>query len=497
MNNQKVAPSTLVLFGGTGDLARRKLLPALYRLQALNMLPGCFHIVGFATRKLSHDQYRDYVADAVREFSGSLDEAVLEKLTRSVSFVSSAFDDSEGYTKLAQILGEIDQGCGGVTDKLFYLAVAPRFFITIIEKLSESGLSCSRNEGEKPPKVVIEKPFGRDLESARRLNKKILSCFHEDQVYRIDHYLGKETVQNILFFRFANSIYEPIWNRKYIDHVQITVSESLGVEKRGRYYDKAGALRDMVPNHMFQLLALVAMEPPADMEPQAIKRKKIDLFRSLRHYQDVHEIVVRGQYGVGIRCGEGLPAYREEENVAPDSVTETYVALKLHIDNWRWAGVPFYLRTGKMLKKRLTEIAIRFREVPLSLFRNVLSGTPEANELVLKIQPDEGISFNFNVKLPGSTNHYEPVKMDFSYKKSFKTELPEAYERLILDCILGDSTLFPHGDGIEAAWGFLDDIFKSWDLQLDPHIPIYEPGCWGPREADIMIAKDGRVWRNP
>lgn len=498
-NNKKPSPCTLVIFGATGDLARRKLLPALYRLQSLDMLPECFNIVGFATRKLTDSEYREYAADAINEFSayGPVDKKILEKLIENTWFVSSSFDDPGGYTQLSAKFAHISEKRCRKSDTLFYMATPPSFFEGIVEQLHKAGMTRKGVEGDALPKVVIEKPFGRDLESAIKLNEFILSHFDEEQVYRIDHYLGKETVQNILFFRFANGIYEPIWNRRYIDHVQLTVSESVGIGNRGKYFEEAGILRDMVQNHILQLLALFAMEPPINMDADVVRNKKTELLQSLRPIEP-HEVlryVVKGQYGSTVIDSKEIPAYTQEANVLPKSITETFVSMKVMIDNWRWSGVPFYLRTGKRLNKRLTEIAIFFKEVPHCLFSRTITGCPDSNVLVLKIQPDEGISFQFNVKRPGSSSYIETVNMDFSYKESFQAELPEAYERLIYDCMMGDSTLFPHRRAIEASWEFITRILKGWEsIATVPF--LYSPGTWGPKEADELIARDGRRWRN-
>jgi glucose-6-phosphate 1-dehydrogenase len=500
MSDARPGPTTMIIFGATGDLTRRKLLPALYRLQSLNMLPECLNIVGLSTRGLNDAGFRAFASEAVEEFSAfrPVDPSTLKKLTDRVFFVSSDFENPEGYKKIKGKLSEIDTRCKTRCEKLFYLATQPSFFLKIINMLDSSGLT-KWEEKEPPPKIIIEKPFGRDLTTARELNDLTYKYFNEEQIYRIDHYLGKETVQNILFFRFANGIYEPIWNRKYVDHVQITVAENIGIEGRGKYFEEAGILRDIVQNHILQLLALVAMEPPINMDSEFIRAKKIELFRSLRPIEP-HEALkytVRGQYGSGRTDGEPAPAYREEKDVSPRSATETYVALKVMVDNWRWSGVPFYIRTGKRLEKRLTEIAIAFKEVPICLFTTCLAPTLDTNVLVLKIQPDEGINFRLNVKRPGSADHMETVNMDFSYKESFNVELPEAYERLLLDAMVGDATLFPHREGIEETWAFITKILEGWKEGPRPDFPNYSPGGWGPKEADDFIKRDGRRWREP
>ncbi|MFQ5480364.1 MAG: glucose-6-phosphate dehydrogenase [Thermodesulfobacteriota bacterium] len=494
------APTTMVIFGATGDLTRRKLFPALYRLKVLGLMPDRFNIVGFSTRDLSHDEFRNFAMKAVREHSPKRPvEAELESLFQNTRFVSSSFNEKAGYKKLTKVLEDLDKGGGTPqASRIFYLATPPSFFEIIIENLFEAGLSKNGGTAVDLPKVIVEKPFGRDLASAEKLNRKITGYFDEEQIYRIDHYLGKETVQNILFFRFANGIYEPIWNRRYIDHVQITAAETNGVGKRGKYFEESGTLRDMVQNHLMQLLSLVAMEAPASMSPGKIRREKIELVQALRPITggEVASHTVRGQYGPGISRAVMVPGYKEEEGISKDSTTETFVALKVFIDNWRWADVPFYLRTGKRLKKNVTEIAIHFKRVPICLFTQSLTGCPENNTLILKIQPDEGIAFQFNVKRPGTSRHMEQVTMDFSYGETFKAELPLAYERLILDCMLSDATLFPHKAGIEASWAFISDILEAWKGEDAPPLTSYEAGSWGPDAAEELMTKERRFWRN-
>ncbi len=499
MSERTPNPTTMVIFGATGDLNRRKLLPALYRLQTLGLMPERFNIVGFSTRKLTHDKFRDFCIEAINEFSPRVPlQTELDRLLRNIRFVSSSFDDPEGYGKLTEVLGELDTDSPSPASRIFYMATPPSFFEVIIERLDAVGLAQGDGRALDRPKVIIEKPFGRDLESAHKLNGRIAGYFDEEQVYRIDHYLGKETVQNILFFRFANGIYEPIWNRRFIDHVQITAAETGGVGKRGKYFEESGTMRDMVQNHLMQLLTLVAMEPPASMSSGKIRREKIELLQALRPItgEDIQSHAVRGQYGPGTSGGLEVKGYRGEEGIPEGSTTETYVALKVFVDNWRWADVPFYLRTGKRMKKDVTEIAVHFKHVPICLFQDSLDGCPANNTLILKIQPDEGIAFQFNVKRPGSSRHMEQVTMDFSYRESFQAELPLAYERLILDCMLSDSTLFPHKAGIEASWAFITDILKAWETGDASELSIYEAGSWGPESADELLTRSRRFWRN-
>ncbi len=495
----KPAPTTMVIFGATGDLTRRKLLPALYRLKVLGLMPERFNMVGLATRGLSHEQFRDFAIDAVKEFSpGEPVKDELESLFANTRFVSSSFEDKSGYEALGKVLDDLDSGFDMPASRIFYLATPPSFFKIIVENLYGAGQAKGDGRAVNVPKVIIEKPFGRDLKSAEKLNEIISQYFDEDQIYRIDHYLGKETVQNILFFRFANGIYEPIWNRRFIDHVQITAAETGGVGKRGKYFEESGTLRDMVQNHLMQLLSLVAMEPPASMSSGKIRREKIELVQALRPFSDesISTDVVRGQYVAGSFGGDAVPGYKDEEGIAEDSTTETFVAMKVFIDNWRWADVPFYLRTGKRMKENVTEIAVHFKRVPICLFTQSLTGCPENNTLILKIQPDEGIAFQFNVKRPGSSRHMEQVTMDFSYSETFKAELPLAYERLILDCMLSDATLFPHKAGIEASWAFIEKIQKAWQSGDAPAVASYEAGSWGPDTADELMTRERHFWRN-
>ena len=494
---QAPEPCALVIFGATGDLTHRKLVPALYNLAHEGQLPQSFAIVGFARRPKTHDQFRAELRDAVAQFSRfqPINPAVWDALAQAIFYHQSEFADAKGYKTLDEFLRKLDTERGTAGNRLFYLATSPTEFIGIIEQLGVNGLARMDRAHGSPPRIIVEKPFGRSLPTAQELNHKLANVFRERQVFRIDHYLGKETVQNIVALRFGNEIFEPIWNQKYIDHVQITVAESLGVEDRGGYYDKSGALRDMVQNHLMQLLTLVAMEPPTVLEGETIHDEKVKVLRALRPIAPDHaqQFTVRGQYARGSMAGKPVPGYREEKNVAPDSRTETFVALKLFIDNWRWAGVPFYLRHGKRLPKGVAEIAIQFKAPPAVLFAAESPVPLQPNVLVLRIQPDEGIAIRMNAKVPGNTVNLQPVKMDFRYGGSFGARSPEAYERLLHDVILGDSTLFTRRDEVERSWQIIDAIIDGWNASPAPF--PYESGTWGPAEADEFIQRDGREWR--
>ena len=486
-------PATLVLFGGSGDLAGRKLLPALYNLALQRLLPASFAVVGSARRPTTDEAFRRELHDAVAEFSRTkpLNEEVWGSFAPNIRFVATP--DDAGYDALGRVLDEVDAHVGTNGNRLFYLATPPAAYAPIVRAIGKHRL-----RGAGSSRVVIEKPFGRDLASARELTDIVHEVFREDEVFRIDHYLGKETVQNILVMRFANGIFEPIWNRQYVDHVQITVAESLGIEERAEYYDHAGAMRDIVQNHLLQLLALVAMEPPAAFDDRAVRDEKVKVLRALRPIAQ-HEMAsrtVRGQYGRGFIEGKDVGSYREEHGVADDSTTETFVALRCYVDNWRWEGIPFYVRTGKRLPKRTTEIAVRFRVAPHRIFNEESSEGLDANELVLRIQPDEGISLTFGAKVPVQGLRIRTVNMDFVYGASFMLDAPDAYETLILDALRGDATLFTRRDEVEQQWTFVDPILAAWKEGV-PEVSLYPAGTWGPQEAERLIGMDERQWRRP
>jgi glucose-6-phosphate 1-dehydrogenase len=486
-------PCSIVIFGATGDLTRRKLVPALYNLAADGSLPPSINVIGFARREKTDEGFRQELEEAARKFSRQkIDDALWRSFAANICYHRSPFDEAEGYASLARRLDELDAARGSKGRRLFYLAAGPDQFATILQHLRESGLNRAEDGGWS--RIIVEKPFGTDLPSARALNDMVSGAFAERDTYRIDHYLGKETAQNIMVLRFANAIFEGMWNARHIDHVQITASEPLGVEGRGGYYDKSGAMRDMVQNHLLQLLCLTAMEPPTDLSADAIRDEKVKVLRSLRPLAgpDVAKYVIRAQYGAGSINGKRVPAYRDEENIPPESVTETFVAMQLSIDNWRWAGVPFFIRTGKRLPKPATEIAVHFKGVPPVLFRSNTEAI-EDNVLVIRIQPDEGISLRMSAKKPGSSVRIEPVKMDFHYGTSFGKASPEAYERLLLDAMAGDATLFARRDEVEEAWRFIDAIRETW--QGEEGLTFYSAGSWGPSEADALLSRHGVVWR--
>jgi glucose-6-phosphate 1-dehydrogenase len=493
---QPGAPCVMVILGASGDLTKRKLIPALYNLAKSNLLPGEFAVVGFARNDLSTEDFREKMTQEVKKFATSqLDLDVWTNLVNRFYYLTGDFQNSDSYKSLQDLLLQTDKQHGTKGNYFFYLATAPDFFSKIVEQIGATGLA--KEENGQWRRVIIEKPFGSDLDSARALNQEISKVLDESQIYRIDHYLGKETVQNILVFRFANGIFEPIWNRRYIDHVQITVAEELGVEQRGGYYDQAGALRDMVPNHIFQLISLTGMEPPISFEADAVRDEQVKILHAIQPIssEEVLRSTVRGQYGEGTIGEKRVPGYRSEPNVSPDSRTETFVAMKLYIDNWRWAGVPFYLRTGKRLPRRVTEVAIRFKRAPFMLFRKTPIENLRPNELVLHIQPDEGISLSFGAKVPGPTLRLGTVDMDFQYERYFGSTPSTGYERLLYDCMLGDATLFQRADMVEAGWSVVTPVLDVWKALPPRNFPNYSAGSWGPHESDELMVKDGREWR--
>jgi len=494
-----VDPCILVIFGATGDLTARKLIPALYNLTREGQLPSQFVCVGFARRPKSHEEFRAEARDAITKYSRikPIDETLWNAFKEQIFYHCSEFHDTQGYQKLDGFLKDLDNRFGTKGNRVYYLSTQPSFFPLVCENLHKNNLIYDEEKTkDKWSRVIIEKPFGHDLDSALALQKELLQFLKENQIYRIDHYLGKETVQNILIFRFANSLFESVWNNRYIDHVQITVAEEQGIGTRGAFWEEAGLLRDIIQNHMMQLLSLVAMEPPVNLSPSAIHDEKVKVLQGIRPFtqSDFTESVVRGQYGKGFVNGEEVAAYRNEKNVSPTSSVETYAAIKLFIDNWRWAGVPFYLRSGKRLPKRATEIAITFKDPPGVLFQSP-GKKNESNVLAIRIQPDEGTSLKINCKVPGPSSPIQPVKMDFRYGSYFGMAPPEAYERLICDCILGDSTLFARQDEVFDSWRLLTPLLTYWAETKPSDFPNYQSGSWGPKEADLMMAKDKRKWR--
>ncbi|HZR41464.1 MAG TPA: glucose-6-phosphate dehydrogenase [Ktedonobacteraceae bacterium] len=500
-------PCNIVIFGATGDLARRKLLPTLAHLIHDHPLPENFCIVAFARRPLNDEKWRAMVLEAINEFmpeDDKLDSAAQQAFAQRLFYCQSSFDDSAGYARLADLLNKLDQEKGTQGHRLFYMATPPGTDELVIQNLGKSGLSRPSSDnhenGHAPwARIIIEKPFGHDLASAQRLNRVLARAFHEDQIYRIDHYMGKETVQNIIAFRFANGIFEPLWSQRYIDHVQIVVAESLGIEGRAEYYETAGAIRDIVQNHIMQVLCLTAMEPPVAFDANAIRDEKVKVLRAIPLFkpEEVAAQTVRGQYTAGTIDGKPVVGYKDEEGVNPRSTTETYVALKLFVENWRWEDVPFYIRTGKRLPKRSTEVTIQFKRVPHQLYKPTETKGLIPNRLTIRIQPDEGISLKIGAKIPGAANQLSSVDMGFSYTGAFGIELPDAYERLIADCILGDSTLFIRRDEIEASWRIIDSITSAWQKMPPNTVYPYAAGTWGPAEADALIENDGRHWDNP
>jgi len=493
-------PATMVIFGGSGDLSRRKLVPALFELHLEGQLPPASAIVGYARTGESDETYRAEMKAAVAEFARTkpMDETAWSTFASRLFFFRGDLKIPKSFSDLKARLDTIEKERGLPGNRLFYLAIPPSAIGAVVKNLGQADLVYGVDAGPWS-RVIVEKPFGRDLETARALNEELAQVFRERQIFRIDHYLGKETTQNILVLRLGNGIFEPMWNRRYVDHVQITVAESIGVENRGKFYEEAGVLRDIIQNHVLQLLCLVAMEPPVAFDPNAVRDEKVKVLRSIRP-QSAEEILrdtARGQYGAGAVDGQAVVGYRQEKDVNPMSLRETYAAWKVQIENWRWAGVPFYLRAGKRLTKRVTEIAIQFKTPPIALFRTVGVLRQEPNTLVLRIQPDEGIALKFGAKVPGPVTKVDPVTMDFRYSEFFGASQPEAYERLLMDSFHGDSTLFARRDEVEAAWEHVTPVLDVWRDNPPLDHPNYEAGTWGPDASVALLARDGRRWRRP
>lgn len=491
MAGKAAGPCVFVLFGAAGDLTKRKLLPALFNLVRAKLLPDDFAIMGVSVDDLSLDTFRDQVS----AFLPLGDADCRRWLRERLLYERGDFSDANLFSRLRERLAQVDITCRTLGNYLFYLATAPKFFAPIVQQLGAAGLTLQEDGHWR--RVVIEKPFGQDLESAKALNRSISAVLQENQIYRIDHYLGKETVQNIMVFRFDNAIFEPIWNRRYVDHVQITNAETVGVERRGAYFDTAGTLRDMVPNHVMQLLSLTTMEPPVSFQADAVRNEQAKVLHCIQplNSEEVLMRSVRGQYGEGLLEGQRVPAYRSEPGVAVESRTETFVALRLNIDNWRWAGVPFYIRTGKRLAKRHTEIAIQFKRTPFELFRNAPFHKPHTNTLVIQIQPAEGIALSFGAKIPGPLLRVGSVNMDFEYSQYFGADAYTGYEVLLYDCMIGDATLFQRSDMVEAGWSVVDPVLDVWKALPPRKFPNYASGSWGPAESEQLMAEDGRQWR--
>src|SRR5579864_8137917 len=492
-------PCQLVIFGASGDLTKRKLLPAIYNLAQASLLPPSFAMIGFARAQMTDEQFRALLREAVAASSEVRvrDESALASLAERCYYVSGDFHDAAAFQALKNEVDTLEKRYGTGGSRIFYTATPASLYGSITEQLHNCGLTKAGGGPQSFVRIIVEKPFGHDLATAKQLNAELLAYLSEDQIYRIDHYLGKETVQNILVLRFANTIFEPIWNRRYVDSVQITVAESLGIEGRGSFYEETGVVRDVIQNHALQLLSLVGMEPPNTFDARDFRDEKIRVVEAIHPipYDQVDTLTVRGQYGPGFVAGERATGYREEPNVARDSITPTYAAFKLTVDNWRWAGVPFYVRSGKRMPKRVTEIAIQFREVPHLPFRKSQVEMPEGNVLALNIQPDEGITLKFGAKVPGPIMRIRSVAMDFSYGATFGAEDASPYERLILDCMKGDQTLFDRADGVEAAWALVDPVLRFWDEHRNVKFPNYTAGTWGPPAADELLARDGKSWR--
>ena len=490
-------PTILVIYGGMGDLTWRKLAPALYNLLLDQQLPERFAIIGLDLKNENRDGFSQRLRDGANRFCrcGEVDEENWNKIAGNLAFIPGDFGDPAVYTALSEQIETLEKSWDRPANHVFYLAIPPDIVATIVKGISNAKLAHPRNR----VRIVVEKPFGHDLASAVALNGVLTAVFNESQIYRIDHYLGKETVQNILAFRFANALFEPIWDRRYIDHVQITVAEELGVEHRGAYYEHAGALRDMIQNHLMQILCLIAMEPMVSFDADDIRNKKVDMLRAIRPIKEaeVQRFAVRGQYGPGWIQGQEVPAYRFETGVAPDSSVDTFAAVKLFVDNWRWQDVPFYLRTGKRLQMRASEVTIQFRPVPHQSFPRTAAQDWQSNRLIIHIQPEEGIVLRFQAKQPGSSLQLSPVNMHFSYQETFKSRSPEAYETLLVDVMLGEATLFMRADQVQASWTALTPILNAWENSIPADFPNYASGTWGPKTAEALIAQDGRSWIEP
>lgn len=495
-SDTKANPTVIIIFGGNGDLTKRKIIPALYNLFLENRLPEKFAIIGTSRTKFTDKQYRDSLLEGINEFSrtGKAKKEDWSQFSSNISYQAANIDDIDSYNAFELTITQLKEEWKQEASILYYCAVSPDFFCTIADNISKSKLG----NNNKTSRIIIEKPFGRDLESARTLNAKLLTIFDEKQIYRIDHYLGKEVVQNVMAFRFANIIMEPLWNRTHIEHVQISVTEKIGVEERGSYFDNAGILRDMIQNHLLQLLCIVAMEPPVNFDADLVRDRKVDVLKAIRKIAPgmTDTLAVRGQYGSGWVEGKEVPGYREEIDVDPVSNTETYAAMKFNIDNWRWQGVPFYLRTGKRLSKSASYIVIQFREVPHNMFHNEELTLPKPNRLIISIQPDMGIKFQLESKTPGLEMMLNTVDMVFDYSEKTKKDAPEAYETLLLDVISGDQTLFMRADQVEAAWEVVMPVLDHWENNKMTNFPNYPANSWGPENADALIAKDGFHWIN-
>lgn len=493
-------PCSIVIFGATGDLTHRKLLPALFSIEAQGLLPDHLKIIGFARRDYSDHSYREEIQQSLQEFAPDLwkdHHAAWTKFARRIVFHRSDFDNPDGFKWLKERLDKFDQAEGTGGNRLFYLATPPSTYSTVIQNLGGAGLAT--RDGDQShgfTRIIVEKPFGSDLDTALALNAELKNVFDEDQIYRIDHYLGKETVQNIFVFRFGNALFEPLWNSRYIDNIQVTVAETVGVEQRAGYFDHAGELRDMVQSHALQMLALVAMEPPNSLGANDIRSEKAKVLRAIKPINEAEcdDCIVRGQYGAGQITGKDVPAYRDEPNVPKESVTDSYVALKLEIQNWRWAGVPFYVRAGKRLPERVTEVNIVFKDIPPILLAQMNTDKAEPNVITIRVQPNEGISMRLGAKPPGQKMRVEPVDMNFTYGTSFGQRIHDAYERLLMDALLGDASLFTRDDEVEAEWGLITPILKQWAEHQPAALPSYAAGSWGPDEAEKMLGNTGRKW---